>query len=1018
MNSEQRLMFSPALLLAILLLLIQCIFLYGDTGRDDAFFTYWPAQTLAEHGSILNYNGDRVEQSSTLLHTLVLAALHKLVPSVAIPTLSWIFSLLGGALTLLATALLLRQRGISSVSVLILATAPSLVFWSSSGMETLTSSALLATILLLCLQENLTHRQHIWLTLTVALAIINRPETFLVLGCFCLLAWPLTCLLQSLSNRKIYGNTQWLTLLLATITAAALVSLWRHYYFGAWFPQPVSAKNSLDYPGNLLKGIHYLVQGGESVTTQCLTAAGLLSCFAALLYWKHPQRMPVLVCGSLAFVQIVFILATGGDWMDASRFLLPVLPALLLCLFFFLAPWKKTGALLFALLFCVALYDSWLFARTESTGLSVFDKNTAIQHYLPDAMLLQDYSVAELHTKDALRDIPQLDHLKKLVTQLDAYPQKLHIASIQMGFIPYHLSGQFPGRLHFLDLRALSTRNLSDCPLMQDFPRTGNGIKISYDEFFALLPVLNRKCGIEKPDILYDLGYDMRQQVLRDNGYIITYREKRSVAGELSTRSIGSELFVAVRRELAAQFGIKDIDGNIPVMSGEVQKNPPNIVFLIADDISYDNFGFMGSKAARTPTLDQLAAQGTVFTTGYVPSAFCRPSLATLLTGQWPHQNRIHANNGVEPLPPGSVTLATRLQQYGYATFSGGKFWEQDPGLRGFDSFDEDRDRFVRQNQDLLWKFLDQYAGKQPFFVWWAPMIPHTPHNPPQEFLDAIDENAINIQPGMPADKQQEFRQKEKVLLAMNLWFDSEFKKLYEKLQAKGQIENTLFVYISDNGQTYRTYSKNSPYELGLRTPIIFSWPGHVPVQRIDAPVSTIHLYNTLLDFAGIPAMAGTEQSHSLLSVIEKKSPPVPEKQFGADYQSFAARTTGDMDSRPERDIYALHIRDGDWKYIFYLRDLRAENNIVLTIQSGASPFPTRNAGDEELYYLPTDEYEEKNLLGQPEQAEQQKQRIENYRKEVLHWWYSTGGKPFDAIRNCPAQPATLCQKLAAIKTG
>lgn len=989
--------FLLVLLPAVLLLLAQCIFLYGNTGRDDAFFTYWPAHTLAEQGEILNYNGERVEQSSTLLHTALLAASHKILFFIEIPTLSWMLSLMAGAITLLITALILRQHRTSSTSLLALAATPSLVFWSSSGMETLGSTALFTAILFFCLQTDLTRKKLCYLALATALAVLNRPETFMVLICFSLFAW--------LLQRR--NHSLWLSLLLATIITAALVSFWRHHYFDAWFPQPVTAKSSSNYLANLLKGILYIVQGGHSVTTKCITGAGLFSWCAALLYWKHPQRQAILTAGSLALAQLAFILASGGDWMDATRFLLPVLPALFLCAFLFLAPWKKTGYIASTLLFGIALYDGAQFAQTKSTGLALHEQDAVIQRYLPDSTLTQHFSTAELQTKDTLRDIPQLAHLKHLISQLDAYPEKLNIASIQMGFIPYHLSKSFSARLKFLDLRSLSTRDISDCHLLQQFPRTENGVKISYDEFFSLLPALNRQCKINKPDIIYDLGYDMRKQVLQDNGYIITYREIRSIHGDFSKRAIGSELFVAVRRELAAQFKLKDIDGNTPPYL-PTEKTPPNIVFVIADDISYDNFGFMGNAAARTPTLDQLAQQGTVFTTAHVPAAFCRPSLATLLTGQLPHQNRIHTNNGINPLPRGSATLATRMQQHGYATFSGGKFWEEEPELRGFDSFDTDRDQFARKNQDALWHFLDQHAGKQPFFIWWAPMLPHTPHNPPQKFLDAIDANAITIQPGMPADQQQEFRAREKVLLAMNLWFDSEIKKLHEKLRSNGQLENTLFVFMSDNGFSNRSYSKNSPYELGLRTPIIFSWPEHIPTQRIDAPTSTVHLYNTLLDFAGVPALAGSEQSRSLRPVIEHKQTAVSEKLFGADYQSFADRAENDLAPRPERDIYALHIRDGNWKYIFYLRDLREEQNIVLTIKSGMMPFPTRNAGDEELYYLPTDQYEEKNLSTQTEQQ----QRIDNYRQEALRWWHSTGGKPLDAIKNCPAQPVALCKKI------
>jgi arylsulfatase A-like enzyme len=1013
MNGEQRLIFSPALLLAILLLLAQCFFLYGDTGRDDAFFTYWPAQTLAEHGKILNYNGELVEQSSTLLHTALLAATHKITPFMAIPTLSWMLSLAAGIITLIVTAMILRQRGISLYGTLILATAPSLVFWSSSGMETLSSTALFTIILLLFLQERLTHQQHLWLAFATSLAVINRPETFLVLGSFCLVAWPLKCILQWFSGIKTYGNSSWLTLLLTTLLAAGLVSIWRQYYFDAWFPQPVTAKSSHDYIANILRGISYIVQAGESVTTQCITAAGLFCWFAALLYWKHPQRLPVIITGSLALAQLAFIIATGGDWMDATRFLLPVLPALLLCLLFFLAPWKKTSAVICLCLLSVGLYDSWTFARTKSTGLTTFEKTAAIERHLPDSRQTGHYSTAELHTKDALRDIPQLEHLNELVSRFTAYPEKLNIASIQMGFIPYHLSRNFPGRLHFLDLRALSTRGFSDCALLNTFPRTENGIKISYDEFFSLLPMLHRQCGIAKPDILYDLGYGMRENALKENGYIITYREKRHVAGDFSTRSIGSELFVAVRRELAAQYQLKDIDGNIPAIAEAPTTPPPNIVLLIADDISYDHFGFMGNPAAHTPTLDQLAQQGTVFTTAYVPTAFCRPSLASLLTGSWPHQNRIYANNGVIALPGGYNTIATMLQKQGYATFAGGKFWEDEPELRGFDNYDVRKESFARDNQDALWRFIEQHSGKQPLFIWWAPMLPHTPHNPPQTFLDAIDEQAIHIPSSIPENRQQEYRSKTRNLLAMNLWMDDEIRKLKNHMDEKNLTSNTLFIFLADNGFSHQAVSKSAPYELGIRTPVLFSWPENIRPRIIDTPTNSINIYNTVLDYAGVTQLPldRPQPGHSLRAVLEGRETVIPEKLFGADYQAVTTKT--EQAPRPEHDIFSLHVRDGDWKYIFYLRDLHEEENDDLTIKSGMSAFPTRQAGDEELYFLPADSFEENNLASHAEQQE----RIENYRRDVLQWWYSTGGKTFDASRHCPAQPVALCQKLATVKT-
>ena len=993
---------------AIILLLAQCLFLYGNTARDDAFFTYWPAYSLAEHGSILNYNGEHVEQSSTLLYTVLLAAAKTLLPFFALPTLSWVLSLLSGVLTLWIFAATLKDRNAHATTTVLLASASPVIFWSSSGMETLSAAFLFTAILFLCTAEKPIKKHYTLLALCCTAAVLNRPEAFIVLICFVVAMWPLQCLLRW-SFRTVHHRA-WFTALLSTVSSAALVSAWRYSNFQAWLPQPVTAKYNGNLVSNILNGINYLTHGGNSVIALIIMLTGLSCGMLAVLLWKHRHRTQIISGCVLAITQMAFILATGGDWMDAARFLLPVLPALLLSAVLFFAPWPRIllSLTLPAILFF--LYDSWQFAQQKSTGFAIHERQAALQQYIPKYLLAaKPYSEAEWQSKDALRDIPQLEQLNTLISQLKNYPQKINIASIQMGFIPYHLASNFPNRLHFLDLRALSTRELTDCPALKPLPHTSNGLIISYEQFFALLPVLNRQCNVQKPDILYDLGYNMRKQALEDNGYIVTYLEQRAIRGHFSTRTIGSELFVAIRKDLAAQYHISDIYGHTPTATPPVTIQRPNIVFVIADDVSYDNFGFMGNAAVKTPTLDQLAQQGTVFTTAYVPTAFCRPSLATLLTGQWPHQTRLHANNGIPVLPQGSTTLATRLQQNGYITFAGGKFWEDEPDLRGFDEFDNRKEDFVRKDQDKLWKFLDTHAGKQPMFIWWAPMIPHRPHNPPLQYLQAVDTHAINLR-DVPQDKQSVFLEQEQRLLGTMGWFDAEFKKLYQSLQDKKQLDNTLFIFLADNGFSNRGASKSSPYELGLRTPLIFYWPNHFPAQRIDAGVDTINLFRTVLDIAKIEQPSNADlPGHSLLPVIEQKRTPVAEKLFGADYPAFTLKT--DPLPRPERDIFALHVRDGDWKYIFFLRDVREQDNLDLTIQKGVMPFPERKAGDEELFYLPNDPYERNNLAA----IANNHTRIQQYRREVLQWWFNTGGKPLDAARPCTETTSVLCHKLTEV---
>ena len=97
---------------------------------------------------------------------------------------------------------------------------------------------------------------------------------------------------------------------------------------------------------------------------------------------------------------------------------------------------------------------------------------------------------------------------------------------------------------------------------------------------------------------------------------------------------------------------------------GPAVAGPPNVVIILGDDQAWGDFGFMGHPVVRTPSLDRLAAQGLTFTRGYVPSSLCRPSLASLVTGLYPHQHRITSNDPSRKLPkpefPGPETADDR----------------------------------------------------------------------------------------------------------------------------------------------------------------------------------------------------------------------------------------------------------------------------------------------------------------------------------------------------------------------
>jgi arylsulfatase A-like enzyme len=299
-------------------------------------------------------------------------------------------------------------------------------------------------------------------------------------------------------------------------------------------------------------------------------------------------------------------------------------------------------------------------------------------------------------------------------------------------------------------------------------------------------------------------------------------------------------------------------------------ESPPNIVILLSDDQGYGDYGFMGHELIRTPRLDDLAKESLVFRHGYVPSSVCRPSLTTIITGLYPHQHFITSND-----PPQrrhalrerqiayidkAPALPRLLAEKGFASLQTGKWWEGHHSRAGFTHgmTHGDPDRQGRHGDEGLQigrdgikpirEFLDDTAG-QPFFLWYAPMMPHLPHNPPERFKEhyrgkAGSHSKINY-------------------YAMCEWFDETCGQVLDELDQRGLAENTIVIYVTDNGwiqdpASFRNAprSKMSPYEGGLRTPIMIRWPGRVEPHMVDTPVSSIDLAPTILSAVGMEPAA------------------------------------------------------------------------------------------------------------------------------------------------------------------
>jgi len=307
----------------------------------------------------------------------------------------------------------------------------------------------------------------------------------------------------------------------------------------------------------------------------------------------------------------------------------------------------------------------------------------------------------------------------------------------------------------------------------------------------------------------------------------------------------------------------------------------PNILMIISDDHAWFDYGFMGSKAVATPHLDRLAAESRVFPRGYVTNSLCGPSLASILTGRHAHR---HGITGNDPLVPASVTPAGRqkspaflegraqmiklfqespllprlLGEKGYVSLQTGKWWMGDYSTGGFTEGMSKGGRHGDVGLDIgrktlapLTEFITRAKkdGK-PFFAWYAPMMPHDPHTPPERLLAKYRGRSPTLQAAR--------------YHAMIEWFDETIGELRAHLEKEGLTRDTIIVYIADNGWIPRTdkpvvdfaRSKQSPFDGGIRSPILVSWPGHIKPTVVAAPASAVDLMPTLLKLVGarVPA--------------------------------------------------------------------------------------------------------------------------------------------------------------------
>ena len=363
----------------------------------------------------------------------------------------------------------------------------------------------------------------------------------------------------------------------------------------------------------------------------------------------------------------------------------------------------------------------------------------------------------------------------------------------------------------------------------------------------------------------------------------------------------------------------------------------PNFILIVADDLGYADLSMNGSKQIPTSNIDRLAEEGITFTQGYVSAPVCSPSRAGLLTGRnqvhFGHDNNIGGNQtGFDPdflgLPLTETTIASRLNDLGYVTGLIGKwhlgeesyfhplkrgfseFWGYTGGGHDYFKSEPDGKRYLcpiesnyKTPQPITYitddkgdecvDFIKRHKD-EPFFLFASFNAPHAP-------MQATDED-LELFKHIKDEKRRKY-------CAMVYRLDVNVGKIMDAVEKEGLAENTLIVFISDNGGPVNSNASiNAPLngqkgillEGGIRVPFIMNWKGNLaPGQTIHDPVISLDFAPTFFELAGGTITDKTKfDGVNLMPYLQGKTKIKPH------------------DSMNWRFTISAAIREGDWKLV------------------------------------------------------------------------------------------------------
>jgi N-sulfoglucosamine sulfohydrolase len=405
----------------------------------------------------------------------------------------------------------------------------------------------------------------------------------------------------------------------------------------------------------------------------------------------------------------------------------------------------------------------------------------------------------------------------------------------------------------------------------------------------------------------------------------------------------------------------------------------PNFVLIIADDLGCEDSGPYGNRGIRTPSLDQLAAEGMLFHNAILTCSSCSPSRSSIITCRYPH------NTGAEqlhwPLPKEQTTFVELLKASGYWTAAVGK-WHLGNAV-------EDRFDLVKQsgrdNPSGCGNWVETLAERpkdKPFFLWLAAVDPHRDYQ-----AGTIDEphrpGDVTVPPYFP--DTPEVRRDLALYYDEIARLDSFVGKVLDELARQNVADNTVVLFMTDNGRPFPR-CKTTVYDSGVKTPLLVRWPARIkPGTSTGSLVSSIDIGATILDLAGVQPAASI-QGQSFAAVLADPAATTRKFAFSEhNWHDFEARSRSvrttkfkyirneytDLPNTPPADA----VRSPTFQTMRKLRDagmLKPEQMTCFT-----RPLPA-----EEFYDLATDPHELTNLASDAAHRGE----LETLRAELDRW--------------------------------